>query len=87
MAQEKAPTYDQAGAEPTTREIPIPRKHYDSLAEDGRTLDSVLRADALKAPEQKRRCDMSGALASSVMVLQGVALEVQPLVSFRPMGS
>ena len=50
-------------------------------------LDSVLRADALKAPEQNRRCDMSGTLASSVMVLQGVALEVQPLVSFRPMGS
>ena len=87
MAQEKAPTYDQAGAEPTTREIPIPRKHYDSLAEDGRMLDSVLRADALKAPEQNRRCNMSGTLASCVMVLQGVALEVQPLVIFRPMGS
>ena len=55
--------------------------------ENMRTLLIVLCADALKAPEQNRRCDMSGTLASCVMVLQAVALEVQPLVSFRPMGS
>ena len=57
------------------------------MAVNSEALITVIWADALKAPEQKRRYDMSGTLSSSVMVLQGVALEAQPLVSLRPMGS